>query len=291
MELTQLNYFLTVVRLQHMTKASEALSITQPALSHAISKLEDELGVPLFERSGRTIQLNRYGKRFAESVTKALDELDSGKQIVQEWADPETGIISMSYLNILGAELVPKLIRSFSAKHPGISFDLKQGNHTVIVNQLDNGASDMAITSIKPHSDTYAWIPMLTAPLYVVVPSAHRFAGLKEIRFQQLEGEPFIEVKNSCGLNESLCACFGRVGFQPATTFEADDLMTVAGFVAAGLGISVLPQTNGLILDGLAWLPIADEGAICEVGLQTRRDRFLSPAAKRFIDDVHASFQ
>ncbi|SFA75665.1 DNA-binding transcriptional regulator, LysR family [Cohnella sp. OV330] len=290
MELTQLNYFLTVARLRHVTKASEALSITQPALSHSISKLEDELGVPLFERSGRNIIVSRYGTMFAESVTRALQELDKGKRALEEWTNPDTGCVSIAYLNILGAELVPKLIRGFHQQYPKIRFQLIQGSHSFISNQMENGECDLMISSIRLESDAYDWIPIKTVPLYVVVPATHRFAQRDEISLRELTDEPYIEVKHNCGLKATLDTCFNRIGMTPATAYEAEDLTTVAGFVAAGLGLSMLPKTNGLMLEGLAWLPIKDEGSYCEVGLLQKRGQYLSPAVRRFSDYVQLTF-
>ncbi|CAM3090465.1 LysR family transcriptional regulator [Paenibacillus lupini] len=290
MELTQLDYFLTVVRFQHVTKASEVLAITQPALSHSISKLEEELGVPLFERRGRNIQVTRYGRMFAESVERALSELDRGKQALEEQANPDSGVIRVAYLNILGAELIPKLIRGFRERHPKIRFELVQGNHTFISGNMESGESDLMISSARLESDDYEWIPMVKAPLYVVVSPTHRLAQQEAVEFMELTGEPFIEVKHYCGLKSTLESCYSRVGFAPNVAYEAEDLMTVAGFVAAGLGLSILPKTSGLMLEGLVWLPIKDEGSICEIGLVKRQDKFLTPAAKRFSEYVTAVF-
>ncbi|MGO4108555.1 LysR family transcriptional regulator [Paenibacillus sp. YAF4_2] len=290
MELTQLDYFLTVVRFQHVTKASEVLAITQPALSHSISKLEEELGVPLFERRGRNIQVTRYGRMFAESVERALSELEKGKQALEEQANPDSGVIRVAYLNILGAELIPKLIRGFRERHPKIRFELVQGNHTFISGNMESGESDLMISSARLESDDYEWIPMVKAPLYVVVSPTHRLAQQEAVEFMELTGEPFIEVKHYCGLKSTLESCYSQVGFTPAVAYEAEDLMTVAGFVAAGLGLSILPKTSGLMLEGLVWLPIKDEGSICEIGLVKRQDRFLAPAAKRFSEYVKAVF-
>ncbi|MGO4792353.1 LysR substrate-binding domain-containing protein [Paenibacillus sp. 2KB_20] len=83
---------------------------------------------------------------------------------------PDSGIISIAYLNILGAELVPKLIRGFQQRYPKIRFELVQGNHTFISNRMENGECDLLISSAKLESDAYEWIPMRTVPLYVVVP-------------------------------------------------------------------------------------------------------------------------
>jgi DNA-binding transcriptional LysR family regulator len=290
LELTQLDYFLTVVRFQHVTKASEVLAITQPALSHSISKLEEELGVPLFERRGRNIQVTRYGRMFAESVERALSELERGKQALEEQANPDSGVIRVAYLNILGAELIPKLIRGFRERHPKIRFELVQGNHTFISGNMESGESDLMISSARLESDDYEWIPMVKAPLYVVVSPSHRLAQQEAVEFMELTGEPFIEVKHYCGLKSTLEDCYSRVGFVPNVAYEAEDLMTVAGFVAAGLGLSILPKTSGLMLEGLVWLPIKDEGSICEIGLVKRQDKYLTPAAKRFLEYVTAVF-
>jgi DNA-binding transcriptional LysR family regulator len=290
-ELTQLDYFLTVARLQHVTKASEELAITQPALSHSISKLEDELGVPLFERSGRNIILNRYGQMFAESVKRSLYELNMGKQALEELSNPDSGCVVIAYLNILGAELIPRLIRGFHMENPQIRFQLIQGNHTLISGQMEEGLCDLMISSTKLESDMYDWIPLRTVPLFAVVPGTHRLAQQEEISLMELRGEPFIEVKYHCGLKTSLETCFSKAGFMPNTAYEAEDLMTVAGFVAAGLGISLLPKTNGLLLEGLKWLPVKDEGSFCEVGLVLKRGRYLSPAVNRFLDYVQAAMK
>lgn len=289
-ELTQLDYFLAVVRLQHVTKASELLAITQPALSHSISKLEEELGVPLFERRGRNIQVSRYGRMFAESVERALAELEKGKQALEDQANPESGVIRVAYLNILGAELIPKLIRGFHQQHPKIRFELVQGNHTFISGNMESGECDLMISSAKLESDDYEWVPMVKAPLYVVVPHTHSLARREAVELKVLTGEPFIEVKHYCGLKTTLESCFSRVGFAPTVAYEAEDLMTVAGFVSAGLGLSILPKSSGIMLDGLVWLPIKDEGSFCEIGLVKKRDKFLAPATQRFSEYVTAAF-
>lgn len=291
MELTQLDYFLTVTRLQHMTKASEAHSITQPALSHAISKLENELGVPLFERRGRNVQVNRYGAMFAKWVERALKNIESGIQEIEEWSNPDTGMISMSYLNILGVELVPSLIRDYQIKNPKVRFELMQGDNEHIDDHLENGYSDLMITSRETTSLDHEWLRMKLLPLYIVVPVSHRFAERSSLSLTELTGEPFVGLKKNCGLRATLLSRFQHTGFTLASTYDAEDLSTVAGFIAAGLGVSVLPKTLGLILDGLVWLPIEEEGWQWELGLKWRKDRYLSPASERFIDFVDKTFK
>ncbi|WP_178025237.1 LysR family transcriptional regulator [uncultured Paenibacillus sp.] len=286
MELTQLEYFLTVARLQHMTQASKSLNLTQPALSHAIAKLEHELGVPLFERSGRSLELNRYGRMFALWVERAMQDLGNGMRELQEWTNPDTGVIALSYLNILGVDLVPSLVRDYQLDHPQVRFELTQGNLGDIDEHLDKGLSDLMITSRESFMDLHEWIVIQTLPLYIVVSARHRLAGRPSLSLTEISGEPFVGLKNNCGLKATILSRFQSTGFTLASTYDAEDLITVAGFIKAGLGVSVLPKTMGLELDGLVWIPIQEEGWQWELGLKWRKDRYVSPAAKRFIDYV-----
>ncbi|MFC4809307.1 LysR family transcriptional regulator [Paenibacillus sp. GCM10023250] len=286
MELTQLDYFLTVSRLQHMTMAAKALNVTQPALSHAISKLENELGVPLFDRGGRNLRLNRYGAAFAKWVDEALTSIRKGMQEIEESSSPDTGVIPLSYLNILGVDLVPALVTAYLERYPKVRFELIQGDNADIDEQLESGRSDLLVTSKETVMDDREWIVIRRMPLYVVVSERHRFADRASVRLTELSGEPFVGLSKNCGLRDSVRAraIAADAGFALAPAYDAEDLITVAGFIKAGLGVSVLPRTPGLLLEGLVWLPIQDaEDWQWELGLKWRRDRYLSPAAKRFI--------
>lgn len=283
LELTQLEYFITVAKLQHMTRAAKALNLTQPALSHAISKLEDELGLPLFDRGGRNIRLNRYGVQFAKRVEEALRSIEGGMQEIREWSDPDTGLISISYLNILGVDLVPNLVQKYMQGHPKVRFELFQGNLGDLDEHFELGSSDLIITSRESTVMKHEWLIIQKVPLYIVVPARHPFARQSSLSLTKLSGEPFVGLKKNCGLKATITARFENTGFQLASTYDAEDLVTVAGFIKAGLGVSVLPQTPGLMLEGLAWIPIAEEGWVWEIGLKWRKDRYLPAAAKAFI--------
>ncbi|REE81047.1 DNA-binding transcriptional LysR family regulator [Paenibacillus taihuensis] len=290
MELTQLEYFLAVARMEHLTKASESLSVTQPALSHSISKLEAELGVPLFERKGRNLKINRYGTMFAKRVEKILKEVERGKQEIEECSNPNSGFIHLSYLNILGVDLIPRIIREYQQANPKITFKLSQGDKGLIVEQIESGDSDIMITSERPEGETFEWLPIVSLPLYLVVSSSHPLANRESVSLKEINGEPFVGLKQNCSLKDSLLARVHHMNFTLASTYDADDLPTVAGFVSAGLGVSVLPRTAGLELKGLNWIKIRDKGWVWEVGLQYKKNRFLSPAAQRFVSYLEKKF-
>ncbi|MDR6552040.1 LysR family transcriptional regulator [Paenibacillus qinlingensis] len=290
MELTQLEYFLEVARMEHLTKAAESLSVTQPALSHSISKLEAELGVPLFERKGRNLQINRYGTMFAKRVEAILKEVERGKQEIEEYANPDSGVIHLSYLNILGVDFIPHLIREYQQANPKISFMLTQGDKGLILGQIETGDSDLMITSERPVDDSYDWLSILSLPLYLIVSSQHPLADRESISLKEITGEPFVGLKKNCSLKDSLLARVHHMNFTLVSTYDAEDLPTVAGFVSAGLGLSVLPKTAGLELKGLRWIKIEDKGWVWEVGLHYKKNRFLSPAAQKFVSYIKEKY-
>jgi len=283
MELTQLEYFLAAVRHQHLTRASEDVAVSQPALSHAISKLEKELDVPLFERHGRNVRVTRYGEMFARRVERAMRELEAGKGEIAETVDPDTGVVHLSYLNILGVDLIPNLVMAYRQAKPKVRFELTQGSLEDVRSHLVGGLSDLAITSKEAAVGECEWTSIKNVPLFIVVPASHRYANRPSLSLMELDGEPFVGIKRNCGLKATLQARFEHTGFSLASTYDAEDLYTVAGFIAAGLGVSVLPRTAGLALEGLAWLPIEEEGWVWEIGAMWKKDRFFPPAAQQFL--------
>lgn len=284
MELNQLEYFLTVVRMQHVTRAAEVLSITQPALSHSLAKLEEELGVQLFERSGRNVKLNRYGRTFAARVSNALQEIRRGKEEIAELTDPESGVLSLAFGNILGTHFIPELVHRFQEKYPNIRFELYQGTSTQTQQLLEEGQCDLNITSPGSGAADIVRETLFVADLYAVVPASHRLAAKEAIGLKELAEEPFIGIHRDCGLRGTVDTISRTHQFFPQVKYSAEDLVTVAGFVAAGLGVSLLPKSRALMLEGMQWIKVATPGCVCEVGIEWKEKRYLSPAARLFRD-------
>ncbi|MDA8335612.1 MAG: LysR family transcriptional regulator [Peptococcaceae bacterium] len=147
MEWQHLEYFQTVAREQHFTRAAGKLSLSQPALSRAIARLAEEPGVPLFERKGRTVSLNRYGELFLVRVNRALAEITGGKKEIQELVNPESGQVSLAHLHTLGTNLIPTLLGSFRRRYPRVTFRLHQDNTEPILDMLDGGKIDFGLCS------------------------------------------------------------------------------------------------------------------------------------------------
>src|ERR1700751_4840048 len=147
MELQQLKYFREVAEREHVTRAAEKLFVSQSAISRAVTQLEEELGVPLFYRQGRTVVLSPYGRLFLKHVNRALSVLEGGKRLLREQTGEESGTISLGFLHSLGVEMVPRLIKEYRRKHPRTQFALLvQRSGRVLVTQLAEGSIDLCLS-------------------------------------------------------------------------------------------------------------------------------------------------
>lgn len=282
MEWQQLEYFQAVARLEHFTRAAAELSISQPALSRAIAGLEAELGVPLFDRQGKRVRLNQYGRQFAERAARALSEIRQGKEELEQCLHPDFGAVSLSFLKSLGMAAVPRVLKRFLEQHPHISFRLTQLFTPDMLDMLAAGETDFVLTSMTEIREGLEWEKMWEEELYAYVPCGHPLAVQGHTTLAELAGEPYIAIKKGYGLRTISDELFGQAGVQPANLLEGEDVMTVIGFVSAGLGVSLLPDIPHLQPSAAVRLQVTDIRCSRLIGLVWRKDGFLTPAAERF---------
>ncbi|MFD2209676.1 LysR family transcriptional regulator [Virgibacillus halophilus] len=286
MEWQQLSYFKTVAELQHMTRAAEQLSISQPALSRSMSRLEEELGVPLFERKGRTILLNRYGELFLKRVYRMLEEFVEGKQEIRDLIDPESGEVSLGFLHTLGTEKIPELIGAFRAAYPRLSFQFTQNNSYALIQQMEAGAFDLCLTTPIASSMKINWQRLWREELFVIVPLGHPLANRKHITLDEIAGEDFIAIKEGNSLRQMTDYFCQEAGMRPKILFEGEEIHTLAGLVGAGLGVSLIPDVKGLDFHKITRLQVTRPMCERSLGMAWIEGRYLSPAAERFKDFV-----
>jgi len=282
MEWQQLTYFQTIARLQHFTRAAEALSISQPALSRSIARLEEELGVSLFERRGRSVFLNRYGQIFLKRVNRAMQEISDGNQEIQDLIDPEHGNVSLAFLHTLGTQLIPDLLHSFRLNYPNINFQLHQDVANPILDMLEAGEIDFCLSSPVVTRKGIQWVHLLTEELFVIVPKEHRLANRTSIKLNEIADDQFISLKKGYSvrnLTEQLCH---EAGFTPKIAFEGEEVATAAGLVTAKLGITLIPDIRGLDTTKVSRLRVSQPKCRWIIGIGWMEGRYLSPAAKLF---------
>ncbi|NRD77057.1 LysR family transcriptional regulator [Bacillus sp. BRMEA1] len=282
MEWQQFEYFQTLARMQHVTHAAEALSISQSALSRSIARFEDEIGVPLFERQGRSIRLNKYGRLFLKRVDTMMKEFYEGKQEMQDLLDPEQGEVSLGFLHTLSTSQIPDLLASFRSCYPKINFRLGQGPSHNLIDQLQLGEFDLCLISPIGIKSPIVWRQLWNEELFVIVPKNHKFAKRKNIALQEIADESFIHLKEGFSLRITIDQLLNEAGIAPKITFEGEEADTVAALVAAGLGISILPNLKGTDQSKILQIPIKSPQCHRTIGIAWVEGRYLSPAIEKF---------
>jgi LysR family transcriptional activator of glutamate synthase operon len=243
LELRQLQYFVKVARKQHVTQAAEELHVAQSAVSRQIHQLEEELGVNLFSQQGRNLQLTPVGKLFLSRVEVILTELDKAVLEINEYLDPEVGEIRISFPHSLGVSFIPSIVAGFRKEHPNVRFKFKQGMYQSLIKDVISGEVDLAFISPFPENhDNVTGEVLLTEELFAVLPPNHILSEYKNIRLEQLRDETFVLFSEGYSLRTIVIEACGKAGFSPSIGFEGQETDTIRGLVAAGMGVSLLPE-------------------------------------------------
>jgi DNA-binding transcriptional LysR family regulator len=269
---------------EHVTHVAQALGVPQPTVSRWLAEMAETLEIPVLSRTGRRVRLTRPGRELAEAAGVALTALESGVRRAVEEHDPDSGRVVFAFLHTMGGVRVPELLREFRRHHPRVRFALQQAGHAEMVRRVLDGEVDLALTGPLPEPDERLTTALLLRQrLVVAVPAEHRLADRRRVRLAELDGEEFVGLKPGYGLRritDELCAA---AGFTPRLSCVGEEVDTIRGLVAAGLGLAVLPPSVPRPPRGLVELPITPR-AVRSIGLVWPADRPLSPAAARFRD-------
>ncbi|OXS59948.1 hypothetical protein B1A99_10490 [Cohnella sp. CIP 111063] len=238
MDFLQLTYFQHVARLEHMTKAADELRISQPSLSQSIARLEDELGFPLFDRSGRNIRLNESGKAFLVRVNKAFAELKEGKR---EGA-LKAGVVKQSIsLGMIHLEAMPDFLGAYLSQADNTQIKVHYGCNNSMTAQLERGDLDLFLCSPLIRQPGMETIALREEEIFLAVPAGHRLAGQREAKLADVAGDPFVALEDGSGLRQA-CDEFCRLaGFSPDVALEIADPSRLQMLVEAGIGVALIP--------------------------------------------------
>ncbi|MFE4541111.1 LysR substrate-binding domain-containing protein [Arthrobacter sp. NPDC056727] len=283
MELRQLRYFLVVADELHFGRAAERLHITQPPLTVAVKRLERELGVPLFERTTRRVTLTPAGKAFRDKAGAALGELDEAAGDVAEVAAGRSGKIRVGFVSSASYTTVPEAIRAFREQRPRVDLVLAPLTSGEQIEQLLDGELDLGLVRDPGPVPGLRLEPLSSEDLVVVLPESHPLAAMDEVDPELLEGEPMIlfPYRLMPGFVSRVLRLFDQLSTPPIVAQQAIHQETVLGLVAAGLGISVLPQSvERFHMPGITTRPFVGRP---QTELHVARGPRSSPAVEDFI--------
>lgn len=288
MNLNHLFYFRVLAQTEHYTQAANLLNITQPSLSHAISSLEKELGIYLFEKQGRNIKLTKYGRIFYEYINKGMHEIELGEKRIKDLSSKNSGLIDLGFIYTLGSHYVPNLIHSFLSiqENKNIKFSLKQGNTTEILQGLKDEKYDIAFCSYVDNQPDINFLPIAQEELIVIVSKAHPLAVYDEIDLRKIQYEKIVYYDKESGIRPLIDSLFSQIDCTPDIICEVEEDSAVIGLVAVNYGVAVVP--NIAMIDSFSVKPIKIVYPPHEryIYLATVKNRYLPPAVHTFCNYI-----
>jgi LysR family transcriptional activator of glutamate synthase operon len=289
MEIRQLTYLVLLAEERNFTRAAERGNVAQPALSRQIQKLEDELGVPLVDRTTRRAALTPAGSDLVERARRILDELDGARHAARRSSQLLSGRVVLGVTTTPGSVDIPKLLAAFHHQHPDVELAVREDLSVRLADRLRADELDLAIVSgIAAQSRRQLTLDAVARDdLLLVVPARHRLAQRRAVRVANLRHERFIAFPEGATIRDTVATAAARAGFDPRTPFESGDVARAVALVAAGLGVAVLPRPDAeRHRRGTAALPFSDGRMTHELFVARRTTRRLSPAAARLLQDT-----
>ena len=267
---------------ENATAAAERLHIPQPTLSRRLARVEKQLGTTLFDRTGKRLHLNAAGEVYAEHLRRAHAELAAAEQAVHELQTSGPRVVHLGFLHSFGTWLVPDLIQRTRAVDPALRFDLVQDAAETITAKVVSGDVDLGIVSPRPRDAPVSWHRLLRQRIELAVPGTDPLANRRSIDFGELHDCEFVSMAKGFGMRQLLDDACEAVDFEPHITVECQELDTVAGLVAAGIGVALLPDSPDRKLPrGVTTLRVTGVDAAREVGLIWSRGVTLPQPARR----------
>lgn len=289
MELRHLRYFVAVAEELHFGRAAERVGIAQPPLSQQIRALEEEIGVSLFERTKRRVELTAAGQVLLDEARKVLAQALHAKKAAQRAARGEIGQLSVGFVSSAVFGKLPTILRLMRSRYPGVTLVLRdltseEQAEAMEANRLDVGLVRPPVAAAK----SLAMRVILREPFVVVLPETHPLARQRRIAVEALAQEPFVQVPRHFGpgFYDQFIRLCAQAGFSPQVVQEARTAQTIVSLIAGGMGVSLLPGSiRGFRQAGVLYRPLKPPSPTTDLALIWRRDN-ASPVLRSFLEIV-----
>ena len=252
MTLTELRYIVAVARERHFGRAAEACFVSQPTLSAAVKKLEQELEINIFERGKQDISLTAIGEKVVEQAQRVLEEAETLKQISQMGKDQLTGSLSIGAIYTIGPYLLPHIIPELRKRAPKMPIVIEENFTVKLLEKLKSGQLDAVIIALPFDEPGVATLPLYDEPFVAVLPSSHPLTQKDTVRIKDLASENLLLLgEGHCFRDQVLEVCPECKGANISDdafnqTIEGSSIETIRHMVVSGIGITVLPCTVAL---------------------------------------------
>ncbi len=256
----ELAWFIKLAETQHETWIADEMDITQPTLSRAITRLEREVGVPLFSRVGRRLELNEYGKIFYDYARSAVTELEIGKIRVAELASQAQHHIRIGTLHGLVPILIQSLVNPFHTRFPDTTFDFRLGSPREIISELERGHLDFILTTTKADNKAVNWVTIDQQVFFLAVGPDHPLAHKSQAHLSEVSSDNFIVMRSGTAIRNLTMTLCHQAGFTPNVILESSEIAPIRSLVSHGIGVSIIPKAyTAREPENVTYLEILDE--------------------------------
>jgi LysR family transcriptional regulator, transcription activator of glutamate synthase operon len=293
MDLRQLRYLVALSEERHFTRAAAREHIAQPALSQQIRRLEEELGVPLVERTTRQVTITHAGRLLVARARRILGEIDAASAELAALKGMESGRVSVGTMHTMGPIDVSLPLAIFHERHPGVELTVREQSSEELAQMLRDDTLDLAFLSVTERVESHGLglHQLMSEELVAVLPRDHRYARRRRLRMADLEDEEFISFREGARLRELLVGAGRHAGFQPEIKLESNDSGRIRRLVARGMGVAILPRSDAVAPGAeVAVVALADPRLSRDITLAWRQDRRHPPAVTEFLALARSTF-
>ncbi|AWG40358.1 LysR family transcriptional regulator [Bacillus velezensis] len=286
MDIRHLTYFLEVARLKSFTKASQSLYVSQPTISKMIKNMETELGIKLFYRNGRQVELTDAGQSMyvqAQEITKSFQNLTSELNDIME---VKKGHVRIGLPPMIGSGFFPRVLGDFRVTYPDVTFQLVEDGSIKVQQGVEDGSLDIGVVVLPANEEIFHTFTIVKETLMLVVHPSHRLADEKECSLHELKEEPFIFFREDFVLHNRIMTECVKAGFRPHVIYETSQWDFISEMVSANLGIGLLPERicRGLDPDKVRTIPLVHPVIPWHLAIIWRKDRYMSFAARAWLE-------
>ncbi len=293
MDVRQLRYLVALADERNFTRAAAREHVAQPALSQQIRRLEDEVGVPLVERTTRHVEITHAGHVLVARARRILAELNAADAELQRIRGVESGHVVVGTMHTMGPIDVSLILAIFHERHPAVELTVREQSSEELAEMLRDDVLDLAFLSVTERVESHGLglHQLVSERLMVVLPPTHPLAGRRRVRMAELEAEEFISYRPGARLRELLEAAGAHAGFEPRIKLESNESERIRRLVARGMGVAILPRSDALASGAQVAVAAVTEPALSrDITLAWRQDRRHPPAVTEFLALARSTF-
>ncbi len=291
MELRQIEYFCMVGKLQSFTRAAEQLHISQPSITQAVRKLEEEIAVQLFDRSKKKAVLTAEGEAFLPRMQKILEDCRAAVQEAKDFKSCRKGTVKVGVPPMIESYLFPDIFSCFKQLYPGLQLIAFEETSSLDAgDKLEKEELDLAIIILPETSETLNTLVITQEEFVLCVQPGHPLCAEKAVRFEQLKNEPFVLLKEKSFQHQIVVSRCQRQHFRPNTILSTNQIKTMKSLIANGSGISLLMKMVVRDDPQIAVVPL-QEPIRFDIGLAWKKERCLSNASLAFIKFIKEQYK